>query len=358
MTDSVDGIRWKIEELDNEILDLIKKRMQAALYMGGEKVRKGWPVRNIKVEEQVIERYLERAKEVGISESAAAEIATILIRESVEAQGRMPRPGKPTDVLVIGGSGKMGHWFVRFLTERGHQVKVFDLAMCKAANKVSDLEATVKESGMIILATPISATKDVLDRVVSLKPKGTIFDISSIKAPVIPTARKAAEEGLEICSLHPMFGPDADSIYNRNILVCDCGSLEATKKVTELLDGAGAKIITIPVEEHDELMSYVLGLSHAVNIAFFHTLAKAGIDIDRLDRASSTTFRSQASTSKRVANESPDLYYEIQHLNPYSERCLELLHEAVTDIEASAMDADKKRFVEIMKEGKEFFGED
>ena len=46
MTDSVDGIRWKIEELDNEILDLIEKRMKAALYMGGEKVRKGMPVRN------------------------------------------------------------------------------------------------------------------------------------------------------------------------------------------------------------------------------------------------------------------------------------------------------------------------
>ena len=28
----------------------------AALYMGGEKVRKGWPIRNIKVEEQVVAR--------------------------------------------------------------------------------------------------------------------------------------------------------------------------------------------------------------------------------------------------------------------------------------------------------------
>jgi chorismate mutase / prephenate dehydrogenase len=358
LTDSVDGIRWKIEELDNEILDLIKKRMQAALYMGGEKVRKGWPVRNMKVEEQVIGRYLERAREVGISDSAAAEIATILIRESVEAQGRMPRPGKPTNVLVIGGSGKMGQWFVRFLTERGHQVKIFDQAASKSSNTVASLKAGVKDAGMIIVATPISAANEVLEQLVALKPKGTIFDISSIKAPVIATARAAAANGLEICSLHPMFGPDAESIYNRNILVCDCGSLDATTKVTELFDGAGAKIITIPVEEHDELMSYVLGLSHAVNIAFFHTLAKAGIDIGRLDQASSTTFHSQAATSRRVANESPDLYYEIQHLNPHSQHCLDLLRESVADIEAAAMDADKKRFVGIMKEGKDYFGED
>jgi len=358
LTDSVDGIRWKIEELDNEILDLVKKRMQAALYMGGEKVRKGWPVRNIRVEEQVIGRYLERAKDVGISEAAAEEIATILIRESVEAQGRMPRPGKPTDVLIVGGSGKMGQWFVRFLTERGHKIKVFDLQPSGADNTVPSLKAGVKEAGIIILATPISVANEVLEQVVALRPKGTIFDISSIKSPVIPTIRAAAEDGLEICSLHPMFGPDSESVYNRNILVCDCGSQSAMEKVTALFDGAGARITTIPLEEHDELMSYVLGLSHAVNIAFFHTLAGAGIDFGKLDQASSTTFRSQAGTSKRVANESPDLYYEIQHLNPYSQRCLELLRQAVADIEASAMDEDRKRFVEIMKEGREYFGED
>jgi chorismate mutase / prephenate dehydrogenase len=358
LTDSVDGIRWKIEELDNEILDLIKKRMQAALYMGGEKVRKGWPVRNISVEEQVIDRYTERAEDVGISESAAEEIATILIRESVEAQGRMPRPGKPTDVLIVGGSGKMGQWFVRYLTERGHKVKVFDVAPKKGENSVPSLKEGVRSAGIIILATPISAAREALDQVVALKPKGTIFDISSIKATLIPTIRAAAEEGLEICSLHPMFGPDAESIYNRNILVCDCGSQHAMDKATELFDGAGAKIMTIPVEEHDELMSYVLGLSHAVNIAFFRTLARTGVSYEDLEQVSSTTFRSQAATSKRVANESPELYYEIQHLNPYSQRCLELLREAVVEIEASAMDKDKRRFVEIMQEGRGYFGED
>ena len=181
LTDSVDGIRWKIEELDNEILDLVKKRMKAALYMGGEKVRKGLPVRNDRVEEQVIDRYLERAEGVGISQAAAKEIATILIHESVEAQGRMPRPGKPQDVLVV-GSGKRGQRFVRFLTERGHQVKVFDPGRIRPAVDRS-LKEGVKDAGMIIVATPISAAKQVLDEVLALKPKGTIFDITSIKAP-------------------------------------------------------------------------------------------------------------------------------------------------------------------------------
>ena len=85
---------------------------------------------------------------------------------------------------------------------------------------------------------------------------------------------------------------------------------------------------------------------------------EVGHGLRELDQISSTTFRSQATTSKRVANESPELYYDIQHLNPHSRNCLDLFLESVGEIEASAMDEDGKRFVEMMEEGKEYFGED
>ena len=356
MTDSVDGIRWKIEELDNEILDLIEKRMKAALYMGNEKARKGLPVRNERVEEQVIERYLERAEGVGISPAAAKEIATILIRESVDAQGRLPRPGKPQDILVI-GTGKMGQWFVRFLSGRGHKVNVCDTRPSKVDRSTVGLKAGVKKADMIIIATPIPATKQILEEVLSLKPKGAVLDITSVKESIIPTLRAAAEEGMQVCSIHPMFGPEA-SVYDRNIVICDCGSDQAVEKAVGLFDGTGAKMTRIPVEQHDELISYVLGLSHAVNIAFFRTLTRSGVDFGRLDQISSTTFRSQATTSKRVANESPELYYDIQHLNPHSKHCLELFLQAVGDIEEFALDQDGKKFIDMMQEGKDYFGED
>jgi chorismate mutase/prephenate dehydrogenase len=190
-----------------------------------------------------------------------------------------------------------------------------------------------------------------------MKPKGTVLDIISVKDSIIPTMRSAADAGLEVCSIHPMFGPEG-SVYGRNIVICDCGSATAMEKAADLFNGTGAKMTNMPIEEHDELISYVLGLSHAVNIAFFRTLIKSGIDFGKLDQISSTTFRSQAATSKRVANESPELYHDIQHLNPHSKRCLDLFLEAVGDIEASALDEDREGFVEIMKEGKEYFGED
>ena len=66
--------------------------------------------------------------------------------------------------------------------------------------------------------------------------------------------KEAAAQGVEIRSLHPMFGPEA-SVYGRNILICDCGSQTAMDKAALLFDRTGAKMTRIPVEEHDELMS-------------------------------------------------------------------------------------------------------
>jgi len=61
----------------------------------------------------------------------------------------------------------------------------------------------------------------------------------------------------------------------------------------------------------------VLGLSHAVNIAFFTrwpTVAKAAL---RLAKLSSTTFDSQLEVAKPGRGESPALYFEIQSSNTY-----------------------------------------
>ena len=81
------------------------------------------------------------------------------------------------------------------------------------------------------------------------------------------------------------------------------------------------------LDEHDRLIAYVLGLSHALNIAFFTALAESGEAAPRLARMSSTTFDAQLDVATRVAGENPDLYYEIQSLNDYGEESLQALRD-------------------------------
>jgi len=355
LTDSVEGIRWKIEEIDNEILDLIKRRMNIALNMGHEKVEKAMPVRDMRVEEQVRDRYLSRAREVGISDAAAIELSALLVRESVEAQARLPRPMKPRKVLVVGGGGAMGQWLCRFFASRGHDVKVFDDLPGKSFSNVKTLEQGVKDADVIAVSSHISATADMLRQIFSLKPKGLIFDIASVKSPLMDVLKEGADQGLMVCSIHPMFGPSASFIFARNLIVCNCGSDAAVHKFMPLLNGTGANVIELPVEEHDRLIAVVLGMSHALNLAFFEALRHSGFSHEELRRVSSTTFAKQMDTSKGVAGESPNLYYEIQHLNPYNREMLDALIAALKEVQEAGSDEDRAHMIRLMHEGRRYF---
>jgi chorismate mutase/prephenate dehydrogenase len=108
------------------------------------------------------------------------------------------------------------------------------------------------------------------------------------------------------------------------------------------------------LDDHDRVMAFVLGLSHAVNIAFFTALARSGETAPRLAELSSTTFDSQLEVAKRVAAEDPALYYEIQAANAYGAQSLAALGEAVEALRASVATADLASFTALMDDGRAY----
>ena len=66
-----------------------------------------------------------------------------------------------------------------------------------------------------------------------------------------------------------------------------------------------ADLVVMGLDEHDRLIAFVLGLSHALNIAFFTALAESGEAAPRLARMSSTTFDAQLDVATRVAAREP-----------------------------------------------------
>jgi chorismate mutase/prephenate dehydrogenase len=110
----------------------------------------------------------------------------------------------------------------------------------------------------------------------------------------------------------------------------------------------------LEVEEHDRLIAYVLGLSHAVNIAFFTALAESGETVPKLAEISSTTFDAQLQIAGRVAEENPNLYFAIQAQNPYGLATLEELQAAVTRIADVVRAGDEAAFVRLMEQGRAY----
>jgi chorismate mutase/prephenate dehydrogenase len=185
-------------------------------------------------------------------------------------------------------------------------------------------------------------------------PRGVVIDIGSLKSPLRRGLERLVEAGCKVTSIHPMFGPDTRLLSGRHVVFCDVGVPEATREARALFASTMAEQTEMSVDDHDRLMAYVLGLSHALNLAFFTALAESGELVPRLQRLSSTTFDAQLRVASLVARDNPHLYFDIQTLNDYGSAALQALRAATERIERLVQSRDERGFVELMAAGRRY----
>ena len=151
-----------------------------------------------------------------------------------------------------------------------------------------------------------------------------------------------------------MFGPTTRLLSSRHLIFCDVGDADATAAAKELFAATMVEQLEMGLDDHDRLIAYVLGLSHALNIAFFTALAESGEAAPKLAQMSSTTFDSQLLVSAAVAEDNPHLYFEIQNLNKFGLGPLDALCEAATRIRETVASGDEEAFVELMQKGRDY----
>ena len=184
--------------------------------------------------------------------------------------------------------------------------------------------------------------------------ENSVFDIGSLKTPLRTGLAALREAGVRATSVHPMFGPDTELLSGRHVIFIDLGDADALAEAQALFESTMADQLVMGLDEHDRLIAFVLGLSHALNIAFFTALADSGEAAPRLARMSSTTFDAQLDVATRVSGESPELYYEIQSLNAYGGESLGALKSAVDRLVDAVREHDQPRFTEMMRRGHEY----
>jgi chorismate mutase/prephenate dehydrogenase len=219
---------------------------------------------------------------------------------------------------------------------------------------IADWSASGLDHDFIVVATPLKAANDVLLALAARKPRGIVFDIGSLKTPLRGGLAALRAAGVCVTSVHPMFGPDTELLSGRHVIFVDLGDVRALAEARELFASTMADLVVMELDEHDRLIAFVLGLSHALNIAFFTALAESGEAAPRLARMSSTTFDAQLDVATRVAAENPGLYYEIQSLNAYGSDSLGALKSAVDRLVRTVAEHDEAGFVEMMLRGREY----
>jgi chorismate mutase / prephenate dehydrogenase len=358
---SIEELRGRLSEVDRRIVDALAERQRVVEEIGAEKRLVGRPLRDFARERQVLDGVRAHAAEHGLEPALAEEVVRLLIRASLEHQEQArveaAQGGSGRRALVIGGAGKMGRWFADFLDAQGYAVDVSDTAGPVAGYGFVHPEAwqaEAPEQDVIVVAAPLGATAGILRTLAALRPRGLVFDVGSLKSPLVDGLAALAEAGCRVTSIHPMFGPDTKLLSGKHVLFCDAGRPDATADARALFQSTSAEQIEMSLEDHDRLVAYVLGLSHAVNIAFFTALARSGEAAPVLARLSSTTFDAQLGVASRVAAENPHLYYEIQALNDHGDTAIRALEAAVAELAGVVRTGDEPAFVELMEAGRRY----
>lgn len=379
-------LRAELARVDGDILDAWARREEITGAIGRLKESAKAPIHDPAQEERVVERARSGARARDLPEGLAVDILRLIMQSALARQEgvrlRARRQGEGRRALIVGGAGLMGRWFARFLGEQGFRVAVADPAATTnggptgngagnpsggpggnptgaAAGNGSggvfrDWSEAPDAFEVTVLATPLSVTAALLPRLAAAGRRGLVFDIGSVKGPLVPGLREMARRGLEVASVHPMFGPEVGVLHRRHVLVMEVGPAGAADAAAELFSGTMAEILRLPLGEHDPLIAYVLGLSHALNLAFLTAVRESGEQAPRLARLSSVTFDRQMAVAAAVARENPRLYFEIQRANAHGDRALRSLAGAVNRLADIVRADDEAAFCRLMREGRDY----
>jgi chorismate mutase/prephenate dehydrogenase len=361
-TVTLEALRQRLTDIDKQLIALVGERKAVSEEVARVKRATGRSTRDYEREREVILGVRAVAEQHRVSPDLAEKLLRLLIRSSLTTQEQATvaarGAGSGRRALVIGGAGKMGGWFVSFLASQGFTVEVADPAPGPTgAVRVEDWHRTDLKHDYIVLATPLAVTDAILRDLALRRPPGVIFDVGSLKSPLRAGLMALKSHGCQVTSVHPMFGPDTELLSGRHVIFVDLGSATALSRARELFASTMAEQVVMSLDDHDRLIAYVLGLSHALNIAFFTALAESGEAAPKLARLSSTTFDAQLDVASRVAQESPELYYEIQSLNDYGAESLEALSQAVERLRTAVLSRDHDTFVALMRRGRDYLAD-
>jgi len=229
-------------------------------------------------------------------------------------------------ITVVGGAGRMGSWITRFLKGKGMEVILCDKREKAARETAQELEATWKpmdtaceDSDVVVVCVPMRNVVQVCCEVGRQMKKGSILiEISSVKSGVSDILSKTLPEHFGYVSLHPLFGPEVQSLEGQNVVAVKTRNDGYAQKIVDFLRNNGAGVAVIGAEEHDHAMAFFQVLHHFLMLSFVRTIdafmPSHLVKKELVTRSLGTTLRSEATIFRNLPT-----IIEIQETNPFSE---------------------------------------
>jgi prephenate dehydrogenase len=222
---------------------------------------------------------------------------------------------------AILGAGKMGVWFARFCKEKGDTVILADRKAEKAAKlklelnveTTTDFQEAVKGANNVLICTSISSFEEIIKKIAPVTYKGqAIMDICSVKEHPVKIMHQYIKDAT-VLGTHPVFGPGSNGVAHKAYVLTPTTPEEQAfaEQYKQWLEKEGANVFLMTPQKHDELMSINLGLPHFVGLVACETLLEQPSFIES-KKLAGTTYRMLLTLAEATAQETPDLYANVQ----------------------------------------------
>lgn len=266
-----------------------------------------------------------------------------------KVKGKIKMDNKIT-VGIIGGTGQMGQWFRKFFEKNNCRVVISG-----RKTKIKPKECASK-CDVVIVSVPIEFTvKTIKETAPFVREESLLMDLTSLKKEQVDAMLKYSKSA--VIGAHPVFGPSVKAIKNQTVVLCPARPKQWLSWVKGILEKNGALVRITTPEKHDKMMSIIQGITHFSTICVAHALKNLGIDVEESLHYTSPIYKLRMDMVGRLLNQDPNLYADIQMLNPDNKKAIEEYITSTRELLGIIKRKDKAEFVKFFNEGADFLGD-
>lgn len=247
--------------------------------------------------------------------------------------------------VTIVGIGLIGGSLALALKEKGiaqkiigveanyeHQQKALELGL---VDEIQDMDDAIKNSDLIVLATPVNAVAELLPYVLDKIERQIVMDVGSTKDGIMEVVKGHSKRGRFVAT-HPMWGtehsgPEAaekGAFTEKATVICDKDETDkdAVETVENIYQQLGMHLVYMNGQEHDVHVAYVSHISHITSFALANTVLEKEREEDAIFELASAGFESTV----RLAKSNPHTWASIFMQN--RENVLDVLNEHISQL--------------------------
>lgn len=285
------SLRKQIDRLDKMIILILEKRFKIAEKILALKESSKLPLTDKKREKE-IEENLERFVKNQIFKDSLGEIYNIIF--NIAKRNYLLRKKKTIEIKKIGiiGLGLIGGSIAKAAKFIAPTLKIYslrrkdrDIVLAlkeKFVDKVLPLKDLVRNSELIIIATPIETIIPIAEEISNLnlnKEKKIIIDVGSVKEKIVKNFEKLNKENLDFIGTHPMAGSEKSGFENAKadlflsnpwiITPHNLNQKENIEKIKKFIKNIGSNPILTDAKTHDLITARISHLVFLISKLLF-----------------------------------------------------------------------------------------